>query len=154
MIPFGSKVYYMPAAKNEEDKQPKLGLVSSQVYLSATNSILGGVWRDEYLVIDFEAFQATRVGLHITDHDTKEIYVRGTAHNDKELHSVSVRTGAIRQLSDDGLTVQTSSDALPDVSCAEDFTSAMDSTDARPIVDPADQIPESSTLAALDEEDY
>ena len=117
-------------------------------------SFILGVWRDKYLVIDFEAFQETRVGLHITDHDTKEIYVPGTAHDDKELPSFPVRTGAIRPLSDDGLIVQTSSDALPDVSWAEDIISVMDSTDAHPKVEPAGQIPESSVPAAFDEEDY
>ena len=73
----------------------------------------------------------------------------GTAHDGKELPSFPVRTGAIRPLSDDSLTVQTSGDALPDVSWAEDIISVMDSTDAHPIVDPADQIPESSTRQHL-----
>ena len=106
----------MLTAKNEEDKQPKLGPRLIPCIFVGYKLYPGGVWRDEYLVIDFEAFQETQVGLHITDYDTKEIYVPGTAHDDKELLSFPVRTGAIRLLSDDGLIVQTSSDAPPDVS--------------------------------------
>ena len=128
--------------------------VLSHVYLSATSYTLEGVWRYEYLVIAFEAFQETRVGLHLTYHDTKEIYAPGTAHDDKELPSFFVRTGAVRPLSHDGLVAQTSNDTPPDVSWAEDIVRAMHSIDAHPMVDPADKIPESSTPVASDEEYY
>ena len=103
------------------------------------------------MVIDFEAFQETRIGLHITDYDAKEIYVPGTAHDDKEQHSFPVRVGVIRALSDDGLIDQTSHDALPDVSWAEDIISAMDSFDPHQVVDPAGPIPD---IAAEKDADY
>ena len=72
-------VYYMPTSNNEEDKRPKLGPRLIPCIFVGYKLYPGGVWRDEYLVIDFEAFQATRAGLHIADHDTKEIYVPGIA---------------------------------------------------------------------------
>ena len=125
-----------------------------QLVICRLQTLSLGVWRDEYLVVDFEAFQETRVGLHIADHDTKEIYVLGTARDDKQLHSFYFRTGAIRPLADDGLIVQTSTDAPLDVPWADDIICAMDSTDAYPAVDSQNQITESSTPFAFDEEDF
>ena len=118
------------------------------MYIFGYKLYLGGVWRDEYLVIDFEVFQATRAGLHIADHDTNEVYVPGTAPNDKEQPSFPVRDGAIRPLSSDGLTAQTSPDS--DVPWAEDIISAMDSHDQPQVLDPTGPVPE----IAPDEEDY
>ena len=112
----------------------------------------GRILREVYLVIDFEAFQSIRSGLHIADHDTKEIYVPGTAPDDKELHSFPVRIGAICPLPGDELTVQSSPDS--DVPWAEDILSLMDSLDldpnSTPVLDPSDPM----LSSALDEEDY
>ena len=143
----------MPTAKNEEDKRPKLGPRLSPSIFVGYKLDPGGVWRVDYLVIDFEAFQETRVVLHITDHDTKEIYVPGTADGDKELHSFPGRAGAIRPLSDDGLIAQTSHDATPDVSWVEDIMSGMDSSDPPQVVDTADPIPAAASEEEEEEEE-
>ena len=113
----------------------------------------GGIWRDEYLLIDFEAFQETRVGLHIADHDTKEIYVPGTAHGDKELPSFPVRNGAICSLGNDGLTVRTPLDASDDIPWADDILSAADVADG---FNPADNVdvPDGASTRVLPEETY
>ena len=108
----------------------------------------GGVWREEYLVIDFEAFQSIRSGLHIADHDTREIYVSGTAPDDKERQSFPLRIGAIRPLPGDELTAQSSPDS--DVPWAEDILSLMDSPDHTLVLHPSDPMPS----PAPDEEDY
>ena len=76
-------VYYMPIAKHDEDRRPKLGPRLVQGIFVGYKLCTGGIWGDEYLVIDFEAFQETRVGLHIADQATKEIYFSGIAHGDK-----------------------------------------------------------------------
>ena len=98
LMPFGSKVYYMPTSKNKEDKRPKFDPRFITGIFVGYKLYPGGVWRYEYLVIDFEAFQAIRAG---------------TAPDDKEQPSFPVRAGAIRPLSSDGLTDQTS--PRPDV---------------------------------------
>ena len=97
---------------------------SSQVYLLVTNFYPSGIWREEYLVFDFDAFQSTRSGLHITDHDTNAIYVPGTAPDDKEKASFPVRIGVIYPLPGDDLTVRASPDS--EVPWAEDILSLMD----------------------------
>ena len=76
------------------------------------------MWRGEYLVLDFEAFQSTRVGVHIADHDANEIYVLGSASDDIEKPSFPVRIGAISPLHGDDMTVYASPDT--DVPWAED----------------------------------
>ena len=72
----------MPTAKHEDDKRPKLGPRLVPGICVGYKLYPGGIWREEYLVFDFEAFQSIRAGLHIADHDTKEIYVPGTAPDD------------------------------------------------------------------------
>ena len=57
LIPFGSKVYYMPTAKHEDDKRPKLGPRFVPGIFVGYKLYPGGIWREEYLVFDFEAFQ-------------------------------------------------------------------------------------------------
>ena len=109
---------------------------------------------DEYLVIDFDAFQETRVGLHIADHDTKGMYVPGAAHGDKELPSFPVRTGAIRPLGADDFTVQTSLDVPLDVPWADDIICVTDSADALPAVDFTGQVDDLSAPVVSDEKDY
>ena len=74
----------MQTAKNEDDKRPKLGPRLIPCIFVGYKLYPGGIWREEYFVFDFKAFQSTRSGLHITNHDTKEIYVPGTAPDDKE----------------------------------------------------------------------
>ena len=138
----------MPTSKNEDDKRPKLGTRLVPGIFVGYKLYPGGIWREEYLVIDFEAFQSIRSGLHIADHDTKEIYVPGTAPDDKERPSFPVRIGAIRPLPGDELTAQSSPDS--DVPWAEDSLSPMDSPDLTPVLDPSDPMPSS----APDEEDY
>ena len=91
----------MPTSNNEDDKRPKLGPRLVPCIFVGYKLYPGGIWREEYLVIDFEAFQSIRSGLHIADHDTKEIYVPGTAPDDKDQHSFPVRIGAIRHLPGD-----------------------------------------------------
>ena len=61
----------MPTAKNEEDKRPKLGPRLVPGIFVCYKLYPGGIWRDEYIVIEFDAFQDTRVGLRIADDDTK-----------------------------------------------------------------------------------
>ena len=84
LIPFGSKVYYTSTAKHEDDKRPKLGPRLVPCIFVCYKLYPGGIWREEYLVFDFEALQSIRAGLHIADHDAKEIYVPGTAPYDNE----------------------------------------------------------------------
>ena len=79
-----------------------------------------GVWRGEYIVIDFYAFRETRVGLHIADHDNNEIYLPGIAHGDKEKPSFLVR---------DGATDRARLDIPDDMSWAEDIIAEMDASD-------------------------
>ena len=86
--------------------------------------------------------------MHIADHDTKEVYVPGTAPDDEEQPSFPVRAGAIRPLSSDELTDQASPDL--DVPWAEDIISSMDSLDERRVLELPDPVPETSS----DEEDY
>ena len=81
-------------------------------------------------MLDFEAFQSTRFGLHIADHDTKEIYVPGTAPDDTEKPSFPVRICGISPLPGDDMTVQASPDT--EVPWAEDVLSLMDSFDLDP----------------------
>ena len=86
--------------------------------------------------------------MQFADHDTKEIYVPGTAPDDKERPSFPVRAGAIRQWSSDELTDQTSPDL--DVPWAEDILSYMDFHDQPRVLELPDPVPE----IASDEEDY
>ena len=80
----------MRTSTHEEDNRPKMCPRLVPGIFVVYKLYPEGVWRDEYLVIDFEAFQETRVGLHIADHDTKERSVPGTAHGDTELQSFPV----------------------------------------------------------------
>ena len=57
LIPIGSKVYSMPTSKSEEDKRPKLGPRLIPCIFVGYKLYPGGVWREEYLVIDFEPFK-------------------------------------------------------------------------------------------------
>ena len=61
----------MPTSKNEDDKRPKLGPRLVPCIFVGYKLDPGGIWREGYVVIDFEAFQSTRSGLHIADHDAK-----------------------------------------------------------------------------------
>ena len=142
----------MPTSKHEDDKRPKLGPRLIPGIFVGYKLYPGGVWRDEYLVLDFEAFQSTRVGLHIADHDTKEIYVPGTAPDDTEKPSFPVRIGAISPLHGDDMTVHASPDT--EVPWAEDVLSLLDLPDqdpnSTPTLNPLDPMPS----PADDQEDY
>ena len=139
----------MPTAKNEDDKRPKLGPRLVPCIFVGYKPYPGAIWGEEYLVFDFEALQSTRAGLHIADHDTKEIYVPGTAPDDNEKPSFPVRIGAIRPLPSDDLTVQASPD--PEVPWAEDILFVMDlDPNATPVLDQPDAVPGT----APDEDDY
>ena len=92
--------------------------------------------------------------MHIADHDSKEKYVPGTAHGDKELHSFPVRTGTVRPLGDDDLNVQTSLDVPSDVPWADDVLSAIDAADGVPLAGSVIQSNDVSTRALSDEEYY
>jgi hypothetical protein len=142
----------MPTSKNDYDKRPKLGPRLVPGIFVGYKFYSCGIWREEYLVFDFEAFQSTRSGLHITDHDTKEIYVPGTAPDDTEKPSFPVRIGVISPLPGDDMTVHASPDT--EVPWAEDILSHMDSLDldpnSTPVLGPLDPVPSTVT----DEEDY
>ena len=59
----------MPASKREEDNTQKLAPRLVPGIFVGFKLHPGGVWRDKYLVIDFDAFRDTRIGLHITEHN-------------------------------------------------------------------------------------
>ena len=56
LIPFGSKVYYMQTSKHEEDNKPKMGPQLVPCIFGQYKLYPEGIWRDEYVIIDFEAF--------------------------------------------------------------------------------------------------
>ena len=133
----------MQTGKNEDDKRPKFGPRLVPGIFVGYKRYPGCIWRDEYLVFNFAVFQSTRAGLHIADHDAKEIYVPGTAPDDNDKPSFPVRIGAIRPLPGDDLTVHASPD--PEVPWAEDILSLMDSLDldpnSTPVLGPPDPAP-------------
>ena len=57
LIPFSPKVYCMPTSKHEEDHRPTLGPRLVPGMFVGYKCCPGGIWRDEYLVIDFDAFE-------------------------------------------------------------------------------------------------
>ena len=56
LIPFGSTVYYTSTSKNVDDKRQKLGPRLIPGIFVGYKLYPGGIWRDEYLVLDFDAF--------------------------------------------------------------------------------------------------
>ena len=152
LIPFGSKVYYTSTSKNEDDKRQKLGPRLIPGIFVGYKLYPGGIWRDEYLVLDFDAFQSTRFGLHIADHDIKELYIPGTAPDDTEKHFFHVRIGAISHLPGDDMTVHASPDI--EVPWAEDVLSLLDLPDPDPNGTPTLNPPDPALSSVSDQEDY
>ena len=54
----------MPTSNNEDDKRPKLGPRLVPCIFVGYKFYPGGIWREEYLVIDFETFQSIKTYIY------------------------------------------------------------------------------------------
>ena len=83
---FGQRIRYLPSAKREVDEQKKFDARLRDGIFAGYRMHSGGLWTGQYLVFDAERFQELREDqAHVAyDHGVSEIYIPGTATNDKE----------------------------------------------------------------------
>ncbi len=97
-IPYGAEVDYLPTSATEVELQQKAGPRMLKGIFVGYKLNPGGAWGGEYLVFDKQAFLATRQGMWVKEHTTREIYMPGESADDAGQLTFPVREGRWKQL--------------------------------------------------------